>query len=168
MQITLLIIHTYFQWYQILSFKAVRSLTSGSPLYQSPTQQTTVIQTNWCLTRGEHWQLPAWFRCDNGERQLFSTMTAPQEVGADTAIRSVISELESISPLKEEQRMTLKVFLMKEMSLLTNLTQQLLMKHTNQDGGRTFSIPQSCWIFHLTCTITPTASTIQKVTAAWL
>lgn len=70
-------------------------------------------------------------------------MTAPQEVGADTAIRSVISELESISPSKEEQRITLKVFLMKEMSLLTNLTQQLLMEHTNQDSVRTFYIPHS-------------------------
>ena len=39
------------------------------------------------------------------------TNKAPEEVSIDTAIASVISELESISSLKEEQRTTLKAFL---------------------------------------------------------
>ena len=37
-------------------------------------------------------------------------MSAPDEVSVDTKTASVISELESISSLKEEQRMTLKAF----------------------------------------------------------
>ena len=39
------------------------------------------------------------------------TMAAPEEVSLDTEIASVISELESISSSKEEQRTTLKAFL---------------------------------------------------------
>ena len=37
-------------------------------------------------------------------------MTAPEEVSIDSVIASVISELERISSLKEEQRTTLKAF----------------------------------------------------------
>ena len=35
----------------------------------------------------------------------------PEEVSVDTTIASVLSELENISSLKEEQRMTLEAFL---------------------------------------------------------
>lgn len=38
-------------------------------------------------------------------------MVAPKEVSVDAAVTSVISELERISSLKEEQRMTMKAFL---------------------------------------------------------
>ena len=38
-------------------------------------------------------------------------MVAPKEVRLDAAIASVISQLESISSLKEEQRTALKAFL---------------------------------------------------------
>ena len=39
------------------------------------------------------------------------TMVAPEEVSVDTVVASVISELERISSLKEEQRTTLKAFI---------------------------------------------------------
>ena len=42
---------------------------------------------------------------------LEPTMVAPEEVSVDTAIASVISELESISSLREKQRMSLKAFI---------------------------------------------------------
>ena len=42
---------------------------------------------------------------------LEQTMAAPEEVTVDAVIASVTSELESISSLKEEQRMTLKASL---------------------------------------------------------
>ncbi len=40
-----------------------------------------------------------------------TTMTATDVVSVDAAIASVLSELESISSLKEEQRTTMKAFL---------------------------------------------------------
>lgn len=59
-----------------------------------------------------HWRLQAWFRCDNSMTVCSkTTLAAPEEVSVDAAIVSVISELERISSLKEEQRTTLKAFL---------------------------------------------------------
>ena len=42
---------------------------------------------------------------------LVQTMVALEKVSVDTVLASVISELESISSLKEEQRTTLKAFI---------------------------------------------------------
>ena len=44
--------------------------------------------------------------------RLEQPMAAPEEVSIDTVIAALISELESISSLKEEQRTTLKVLLL--------------------------------------------------------
>ena len=47
--------------------------------------------------------------------RLEQTMAAPEEVSADTVMASVISDLESVSSLKEKQRTALKAFIMEKM-----------------------------------------------------
>ncbi len=53
-----------------------------------------------------------------------TTMAAvPEQVSINAAIASVLSQLDGISSLKEEQRMTLKIFLIEIMfSLVSRLT----------------------------------------------
>lgn len=61
-----------------------------------------------------YWQLWAWFRYDNSKKQSNcsrKTVASPEEIGVDAVTASVVSKLESISSLKEEQRMALKAFL---------------------------------------------------------
>ena len=89
-----------------------------------------------------------WWPNHSGSEQsasLKTTMAAPKKVSVDAAIASIISELESISSLKEEQRTALKAFLNGKDVFV------LLLRHIVMDGDRQMGHPITCQVCFVLC-----------------
>ncbi len=98
-----------------------------------------------------------------------TTMDATDMVSVDATVASALSDLESISSLKEEQRMTLKLFLhginvfslllsdfcmsliYQVASLIIEYIELIGRGHTTIDNDRQMVYPINCQVFFLKC-----------------